>query len=420
MNYKKEISLMFSFVIMVSFLLATYYTFTANQIYFRQDLRNRIVASRILDHTPSTSPYFHKWKSSEGDYYLDPYDTPDLIMNRNTVTPFVLQIMQSFSHVRYDILTTRWSIGEVITLCLIALIFILFTDSWPDRLYIFGISFGLIGCSQAWLLHNLAGQIYIYFALFISVLYLLSQKNNFYSNLFTGILLAAFVLIRPNLVIFIIPFIFPFRPVVIGSFIVALVVYFTAMNASAMLWLWKDYFSAMNLWYHELCKPDITRTYQQIFTIHKLEGLNHIDRSASLDFLEDTSIVGLVCRSLAIKLSKLYLLFIGFMSFFLIIRFFYKRIISFDLKKIFILAFIFYFISELTIPAIRNSYNAVQWIFPLILISDFVNKSFMMKFSLLCGFVFAAGLLKFLPYDLFISEIIFLTVCVMYLFNQHK
>jgi hypothetical protein len=376
------------------------------------------VASRILDHKSSVSPYFHKWQSSEGDYYLDPYDTPDLIMNRNTVTPFVLQIMQSFSHIKYEALTVRWSIAEIIILFLIALIFILSINSWPDRLYVFAISFGLIGCSQAWMLHNLAGQIYIYFALFLSVLFLISKKNNFYSNIITGILLAAFVLIRPNLIIFIIPFIFQFRPLVLGSFIVAVVVYFTAMNANKVLWLWEDYFSAMNLWYHELCKQDLTRTYLQIFNIDKLEGLNHISRSASLDLLEDTSIVGLVCRIVALKLNKAYLFLIGFTSIFLIISFYYKRIKSFDLKKIFILAFIFYFLSELSIPAIRNSYNAVQWVFPLILISDFVKNSFIAKILMLCGFVFAVGFLKFMPYDLFISEIIFLTICVIYLFNN--
>lgn len=417
-NKKTTYGIILPIFLLIFFLLFSFNRFNTITSIFRLDLRNRIIGSRILADKQGVSPYFYKWNTKDGDYYLDPFDTPDLIMNRNTVTPFTLQGILPFAHFNFANLTYYWYFAEVIALLLILVLFSVHSSLWQDRLYISFIVIGVIGLSQAWELHNLAGQIYIFLALFLSIIYCLSLKENTIAEIITGILLTSFVLIRPNFILFILPFIIRFRIKVLFSFFILIIIYFSIIHFNNMTWLWKDYFEAMNLWYHEFYKPDLTRMNIEVYNLKKVDGGGSIHYLPEFDFLENSSLGYLVHRVTGFQMNKLHLVLVGFTAFSLFFVSLFKKIKKYSFEKLFIMAFVFYFISELCIPAIRNSYNSVQWVFPLLLIGNYIRENKYSWLLLIIGFFHATGLMKFMPYDLFITEIIFLLLCLMYLFNK--
>jgi hypothetical protein len=98
---------------------------------------------------------------------------------------------------------------------------------------------------------------------------------------------------------------------------------------------------------------------------------------------------------------------------------YFKKIKQADLSDLFLLTFLFYFVAELCIPAIRNSYNAVQWIFPLSLFYLNRKQNVTVNLLLLTAAIFTLGWLKFLPFDLFIAELLFAIASIVYLTSNN-
>jgi hypothetical protein len=383
------------------------------------DLRNRIVGSRIIKHKESTSPYFYKWKQNDGETFLDPYDAPGLPMNRNTITPFTLQLLQPISDTVYKDITIIWYTAEIISLLIISVLMMSLAINRYTKLIILFISLAGIGLSQGWILHNLSGQVYIFIPLLLSCLLYIGKLSPNKSDFFAAILLSTLALFRPNTLIFILPFVVlrKWKTVLFSFVLIAL--YFGLLIITDKIWLWQDYVRAVNLWALDNGTYGDFKSYLQLSNVKELEGSSAISQPRLLVYLEDSSIRSLVKRFLHLSLAGTQLGFLMFSvigSFMLIL---FKRVKQYSIYKLFLATFLFYFISELCIPAIRNSYNSVQWVFPLAILY-LGKKSFLsINILVLIGFIFATGLLKFLPYDLFISELLFAIAAFIYLIKNN-
>lgn len=418
--YRKSFLIAISILLVLAFLSNSIHLFNLKKIYGTPDLRNRIVGSRIVKQKEHTSPYFYKWNKEDGDRFLDMYDSPELLMNRNTVTPFTLQLLQLISTTNYSKLTKQWLIAEVFALLITILLILSLAKDSLNKLLILGISLIGTGLSQSWMLHSLSGQVYIFIPLLLSLVFYFSQALTKGNTIIVAIVLSILVLIRPTAILFILPFVLNSNWKILIYTFLLLAIYFLLSYTTGQFWLWLDYSKAMDLWSVESFNPHVTKSYMEVLRLKEIEESAIITQPPNLSLLEDSSIQGFLFRFFNIRLTTVSLLGIMFCFFTAFLFFLRKKIGRFDLQKIFILAFLLYFISELCIPAIRNSYNAVQWAFPLAIL--FLNKelSNSIKLILIIAVTFAIGMMKFFPFDLFMAEVLFFLSCSIYLKNSES
>ncbi len=352
-------------LLLICLLLTTLNIWNEKKMHGTPDLRNRIIGSRIIKHKETASPYFYKWHQNDGDHFLDPYDSPGVPMNRNTVTPFTLQLLQPICDIEYKHLSIIWYILEVISLLAIAVLLTWLSTGLANKLIVLSISLIGIGISQGWMLHNLSGQVYIFIPLLLSLLLLISRSPTNKGDFLSGIILSVVFLFRPNTLLFVLPFLLlkKLKPIFYALILIA--IYFGLLYMADEIWMWHDYFRAVNLWAEESANNSDTKSYMQLLNIKQIEGSTTFSQPPALVLLEDTSIVSLFKRFLGITLTRVQLIVIMLCGFGSLILLLHKKIRLYNLNNLFVLAFLLYFLSELCIPAIRNSYNAVQWVFPL-------------------------------------------------------
>lgn len=424
LNYKalnKQTYILLSLLVIGIFIFRVVQTWQYKNNYGSVDLRNRIVGSRIITHQNGISPYYYKWKEGDGENYIDIYDSPDISVNRNTVTPFVLQLLQPVSDFTFQHIALGWYIAEVIALMLIVLLMLKGVNEWQERFFILFSSLIIIGCSQGWLLHNINGQVYIFYALLLTVLFYYFNSNRGLSNILCGLILAIFILMRPIAFVFLFPFLLKRKWKALGFFLLFIFIYFTGQYINHELWLWKDYSSAMKQWAAAYFTQHPVTDYINIYKVKNLEGSPVVSPSPYQALAEDSSLRGFAFRFFHLKLYTKELMMIAGILFLTILFFFRKKIITTDVKSLFILSFILYIVTEICLPAIRNSYNYVQWLFPLLIIFTSARKlPYYIYLALIAGGLLALGFLKFLPFDLTLAELIFAAISLYFITHTNS
>ena len=422
LNYKKfsgRTYILLSFIVIGIFIFRVTQTWQYKNTYGSGDLRNRVIGSRITVHQKNVSPYFYKWNKADGENYLDIYDTPNILVSRITTTPFVLQLLQPVSDFQFQQIALGWYIAEVAALILIVLLIISALNDWHHRFYVLFSSLIIIGCSQGWLLHNINGQVYIFYALLLTMLFYYFNSKRKLSNILSGLILTVFILIRPIAVVFLFPFLVKRKWKTLGFFFLFAALYFIQQYINHQLWLWKDYASAMNQWGIEYFNQHPVNDYIDILKIKNLEASSVISPSPYQSLAEDSSLRGLIFRFLHIKLFKEWLALITVLIYTGILFIYRKKIEVLDAKPLFIFSFLLYLIAEICLPAVRNSYNYVQWIFPFTIILTSIKLSAKFVVPILLATLMATGLLKFLPFDLTMPELIFAAISI-YFINHSK
>lgn len=413
--FSRRLYIFLSLLVISIFIFRVVQTAQLKNSYGTVDLRNRIVGARLTLHKKTVSPYYYKWKRGEGENFLDPYDTPDIHVNRTTVTPFVLQLLQPFSDNQYQSVAIGWYITEILALLLMALLVLLQVNDWQCRFYILAVTLLFFGCSQGWLLHNLNGQLYIFYALLMALLYQFYTSSKKLAPVLCGLLLTIFVLMRPVASVFVIPFVVnkKWKPLLYFSFFILL--YFIQQYVSKELWLWQDYLKAMNEWAVQLFSQNQVTDYIDIYSIKTTEGSPAVARSPFQGLAEDSSLQGMAFRLLRVKMLKEYLMITILLSFAVLLFIYRKKIKTADAGWLFVFSFLLYIITEINLPAIRNSYNYVQWVFPVLIILPFICRKLIPSSVLLLAGIFALGFLKVFPFDLLLAEVIFAVLCFYYL-----
>jgi hypothetical protein len=252
----------------------------------------------------------------------------------------------------------------------------------------------------------------------MAVLYYFFNSQRKLSPVINGITLGLLVLVRPVAVVFVFPFLVKKKWRVIGFFLFFISIYFLQQYLANEIWLWKDYYLAMKEWSVQMLRHAITTDYIDIYNVHQLEGSSAIAPSPYQHLSEDSSLAEFLNRFLHIKAGTGLLLLFFFLAVISLILVFRKKITVFTSAQLFVLSFLFYFLAEVSLPAIRNSYNAVQWVVPLLIIFSQPPAPTKRIWLLILGGLFSVGLFKFIPFDLTVAEVIFAAICFTYLNNR--
>ena len=364
------------------------------------DLRNRIVGSRLQ--MDGQSPYFYHWSSVPFDFrYYDPENYSSFKISSVTATPFFHQLLYPIANLPQRTISRIWLGIEYIVLFIMTALAIIMGKEQKQKWAVLFISL-LFLYTYAWTANVEAGQIYIVVP-FVAMLFyfFISRPPALLNAALAGIFAMMLVLIRPNAILFLLPFLLLIKQYsskyklifVAGSFLVAAF----AFGSNKARGYWSDYREAMkeHVKFHQgsptYQKNEPVLYYQQ-WEGWDTEQIKRDEAHFSYTHNGENGNFFVFVRALLhihLKVWQLIILCIGSMAvlFLLFYRKFSKQ--GFSIYFIALTGFCLYMTTDIFSPIHRGQYNASQWIFPLLLVASGYNPSF--KKIFIAGII--AGLL---------------------------
>jgi hypothetical protein len=245
--------------------------------------------------------------------------------------------------------------------------------------------------TYAWTSNTEAGQMYIIISFVAMLFYFFLTRSPVPVNAaLAGILAMTLVLIRPNTIVFLLPFLLLTKQYsskyklifILGSL---LVIMFAFSNSNVRSY-WSDYREAMKE--HIKIHQDLSPTLQQNETVPWLEQWEGWDAEqikkeiARFSYTRNGEngnffVFARLFLHINLKVWQLLALCIGAMAllFFLFYRKFNQQP-SFNVYFIALIGFCLYMTTDIFSPVHRHQYNASQWIFPLLLVASGYTPSF--------------------------------------------
>lgn len=208
------------------------------------DLRNRVVGSRLQK--DGRMPYFYKWQPGDGVRYYDPINFDSTIVSKSTASPFFHTLLYPIVEYDYQKIIYIWTIIQYVLLCVMVWMAVKMADSRTKKWAILILSVLLLYTS-AWKTSIYCMQLYLLIPFLIMLVFWCFGKKQ-HSLFFMGVggvLAAMLVLIRPNTIVFFLPFIF-----LVGRYGymrllmfcgVAVVMILACLLPSRQRELWKEY-----------------------------------------------------------------------------------------------------------------------------------------------------------------------------------
>jgi len=352
------------------------------------DLRNRIVGSRLQ--MDGQSPYFYHWSSANpGFRYYDPENNSRLKISSVTATPFFHQLLYPIANLPQRTISRIWLAIEYLVLFVMTLLAIIMAPGQRQKWAVLFTSLFFLYC-YAWTANVEVGQMYIIIP-FVAMLFyfFITPPLTLFNAALAGIAAMSLVLIRPNTIIFFLPFLLLAKQYsrkyklifLLGSLLVAAF----AFGSSSARGYWSDYLEAMkeNVKLHQDLSPT-ARKSEPVPAYEEWEGWNadqikkEIVRFSYTRNGENGNFFVFV-RSLLhihLKVWQLIALCIGTMT--LLFLLFYRKFSQqpFNVYFIALIGFCLYMTTDIFSPVHRHQYNASQWIFPLLLVASGYTPSF--------------------------------------------
>ncbi len=336
------------------------------------DLKTRVIGSRLAN--VGYLPYTHKWNPAKDDIrLLNAHEKPTQIVNGNTVTPTVLLATKWFHELALSTITKTWFWLSYLALFIIFYIFVKQYNYNNKKTLLICFSF-LFSLMTSWRMHQLKGQMYIFYALIaVLCIYCYQRNNMILGGLLAGILLAlripSILLILPLLILqFNKQF---FWTCLLSAFaLVALSIYVYDIS------IWQDYFSSLKMYELENAGliPELN-TPQYHYTIPRInEGVWNIYTGNLYSYelwlgYEIPSVQKLLITlhlpSNKFMLGFLYLIFC--IGTFLIIKNFHTDFYKKE-PLLILFASVLFFSVDFFLPALRFNYNFVQFLLPIAII----------------------------------------------------
>jgi hypothetical protein len=328
-------------------------------------LRNRIVSARYMHE--GLDPYFSKWKEGMSDKFLDPLDSPELQVNRGTVPPSLLLLHEPLAMLNYSKIKIIWFVLQITAFAFIIFLFSNLTTNKEEKmLMVIASAFFIIG-SDSWHLHVERGQMYIFYALLLTIAYWLTKKKYKFNMETSGFILGLSAWIRPTLILMNIPLLIAGRWKMIGGNLLGLLTGFLISVAAGQRASWESYFKAMNIWGQaQLNGMPLNSSLSNIKYPLTGEGIDLSLWGTDYD-IEFFSLQALAKQYAGLHLNS-FTLSILFLSLLLLMVIHFRSIKKAGDDSLFIFGFLIIMLSEYFLPAPRASYNYVQWIFLLLLI----------------------------------------------------
>jgi hypothetical protein len=351
------------------------------------DLRNRIVGSRLQ--MDGISPYFYRWKPSDGLRYYDWNNASNNLKISNiTATPFFHQVISPVANYPQYTISKIWlACNYLVLIIMITMALRLCINRYQQMAVIFtGILFLF---SYGWTHNIVNGQMYLAIPLLcMSFYFMLTRKPILINAMLAGIFAMSLILIRPTAVVFLLPFLLLVRSFTlkykIALVIPGLLLMLIAFSSENSRRYWKDYQLAMkdHVKVHQKLQVD-TQDFKYVPIIMQWEGWDR-DKIIEAEKFEYYKVNG-ANGNVFVFLNKfsnvrtpiwlLGVLCVGSMA---IIIFLYFKQNNWKpasgLFTIAIFGFILYMFTDLFSPVHRGHYNAGQWIFPLLLTASAWTK----------------------------------------------
>ncbi|MES1214063.1 MAG: hypothetical protein ABUT20_00990 [Bacteroidota bacterium] len=345
------------------------------------DLRNRIVGSRLQkdDH----APYFYKWKKGDNIRYYDPQNFDSLKVANITATPFFHQLIYPIADLEQRDISRIWLVIEYCILFIITAIAFSFAKNKYQQIAVI-ITTAIFLYANAWTGHIAAGQLYLFIPFLAMLFYSFINSNKSIVNAgLAGICAATLVLIRPNTILFLLPFMVFFNRYTVKYKVAflsaALVIFFFAFNSNQKILYWKDYRNSLveQLKSHQSLEPSLQHNdADPVLTNWEGWDMQQTRKDAQAFpytyNMEHGNVFVLANHAFNIKTPVGILVGVSFFLMLALFFLFYRKkrySTSFTIYNIAILSFCLYMITDIFSPIHRFQYNGTQWLFPLLLVA---------------------------------------------------
>lgn len=325
---------------------------------FMQDLRGRIIGSRLLE--MGRSPYFFKWHSGDDTRLFDPNILLPFNLNSVTTTPFYLWLQKPLARLDFCQIKFFWWIIEELALFFTLILTCLVSTTLNRQIITIIISTFFFCYSRNWWLHLFNGQYYIFFGLFFALLaYLYQSKQT------TGlVVIPLMVLIRPLIGIACLPWLLKdtitnMRNLMAGGAIaiILLMVSGTFKIMPEYTKAMKYYSSEVNGWDNQQSMVILAEQPKVLeVCVEKQSNKNRFEAGCLFPVQHYMALLGVRVNN-SLVFSGLLLIFVAVFVVFTGCR----TITSNDETKV-IVCFLMYIFAELFTPANRNPYNMVQYL----------------------------------------------------------
>ena len=398
---------------------------------FVGDLRNRVAGARLI--RDGKSPYFYKWKTTDGIRYYDPHNFNDLKVSNITASPLFLQLFDPAAELPQWKINGLWCMIQYLMLLAMTTMAFLLAGTDRQRWATLIISI-LFLFTDAWKLHIMWGQNYICIPFLAMIIYFVLKKgSNAFWISFAGLASIVLVLIRPNALIFFIPLIFFRRKYsryeLLAFFIPVLLLSGWTIGNKEERFLWQDYGRAFgeHVKFHQKLHP-ATQSNIPDPGYAEWEGIN---RKAQEAYYENPPIiiypengnffylVNIIFHwKIPVNVLQTALLVI-ILSLTGIYYHLNGKAGNFDLAHAVLLGYGLYMIADIFSPIFRTQYYTVQFIFPLLVAASIYQPYARLTFFLLlAGILLNISKIPFIKMEHTIGE--YLIICVIILFSLTK
>ncbi len=214
---------------------------------YNSDLRNRVVGARLI--AEGKSPYYYKWKQSDGLRYYDPSNFGNGCTSSITASPFFHRLMIPLSSLPQNRIADIWLVTQYLLLVITILISVNLAFSNFSKILIVATGIAFL-FTDAWKSHMSTGQLYIFIPFLLAIFtWLFVKVKSKWIFLVGGAVAIIIVLIRPNFLVFFLPCLlfvkhFTLRKIYLLLLPAVIILVFAIFNPFEQK-LWKDYFSAI-------------------------------------------------------------------------------------------------------------------------------------------------------------------------------
>ena len=350
------------------------------------DLRNRVVGARIIE--DGGSPYFYKWRPGDPVRYYDPQAFDIYTPSISTSTPFLHRLLIPLADWPESKIMRIWM--GVLWLLLAGMVGYAYWLARKDAArWMVGAVALLFLLTNAWALHAKYGQTYLLIPALAMLVFALRRWP-----LAAGLVAAALVMVRPNAVLFLLPFVFT-REFKWGWVLPGVVMLGWLLLSPHERGLWGDYAAMLReqVKIHQDLGP-ATRPAVADPGLRDWEGLDmdtvraRITRDPVRIYSENGNVFVLYRELLGRRmpvalLGVLELLAIGLVVGSLL--FARRRYGELEPAQLAIVGFCLYMISDLFSPIYRHQYYTVQWIMPLLVAASLYRGRNRGLYGLLLG-----------------------------------
>lgn len=368
-------------VFLIALCLALFRDISLEKIY-PNDLRNRVVGARLQK--DGKAPYFYNWHQGDSIRYYDPNGSVGNGVSNITASPFFHTLLYPLAELQQRTISRIWLLLEYLMILITGFLAYRLARNNAQKNFVL-IAFILFIYTEGWKYHIAIGQNYLVLPFLAMVFYYcITKPESRIAAFIAGLSAISLVLIKPNTVVFFLPFLFltnayprKYLAVLLIPVIVLPTLYFSFENNRIY---WKQYLEAVkeSIKVHQdfpledqapvpVAKVPQLKQWEgwDMDKAHKHELSNNIRL-----YSEHGNVFVIYSHALKKRLSVDTMHFLSGLSIvtLLIACFWIRKKYGFiELPNLAILGFCMYMIVDLLLPIWRHQYYTVQWLFPLLI-----------------------------------------------------